>query len=110
MCLQETVAAFKDFSASNAAGAAQKKKAAPKKAPKTEAAPAATPSKKESPPQKPLQQQQQQQGKPKQPSGMGMTLPHACQAHVAVQCLHRRELEHQGCGEGECHCEQGPVE
>ena len=64
MCVQESVAAFKGFSASNAAGAAPKKKPAPKKAPKQDAAPAAPQPKKESPPQ-----QQAPQPKPKQPTG-----------------------------------------
>lgn len=58
------MAAFKDFSASDAAGVAPKKKPAPKKAPKQDAAPAAPQPKKESPPQ-----QQAPQPKPKQPTG-----------------------------------------
>ena len=68
-CVQESVAAFKDFSASDAAGAAPKKKPAPKKAPKQEAAPAAPKKepKKESPPP--------QQPKPKQPSGKSVAAP-----------------------------------
>ena len=57
------MAAFKDFSASDAAGAAPKKKPAPKKAPKQDAAPAAPKKepKKESPPP--------HQPKAKQPTG-----------------------------------------
>ncbi len=62
--LQESIAAFKDFSASDAAGAAAKKKPAPKKAPKQDTAPAAPQPKKESPPPK-----KSPQPKPKQPSG-----------------------------------------
>ncbi len=60
--LQESVGAFKDFSASDAAGAAPKKKPAPKKQPKQEAAPPAQPKKQEAPPQQPAP-------KPKQPTG-----------------------------------------
>ena len=58
------MAAFKDFSASDAAGAAPKKKPAPKKAPKQEAAPAAP-----QPPKKQEASSQQPAPKPKQPSG-----------------------------------------
>lgn len=64
--MQESVAAFKDFSASDAAGGTpKKKKPSPKKTPKEDAAPPAPqqPVKKESPPQ-------QQAPKPKQPSGI----------------------------------------
>ncbi|CAK0785753.1 hypothetical protein CVIRNUC_008964 [Coccomyxa viridis] len=66
---EEAVAAFKDYSAADAKGAAPKKKPAPKKAPKQEATPAAPgpPPQKESPPQQ--EQQQKPKPKPKQPSG-----------------------------------------
>ena len=67
MLLQEAVAAFKDYSAADAKGAAPKKKPAPKKAPKQDAAPAPPPQK-ESPPQQ--EQQPKPKPKPKQPSGV----------------------------------------
>ena len=63
------MAAFKDFSASDAAGAPKKEKPAPKKAPKQDAAPADPEPKKESPPQ-----QKTPQPKPKQPTGRGVAL------------------------------------
>lgn len=77
--MQESVAAFKDFSASDAAGAAPKKKPAPKKAPKQEAAPAAP-----QPPKKQEASPQQPAPKPKQPSGT------AAVAQVLCERAHRK--------------------
>ena len=84
VCLQESVAAFKDFSASDAAGAAPKKKPAPKKALKQEAAPAAPqpPKKQEAPPQQPAP-------KPKQPSGTIAVAQVLCvRAHRNAAVIH----------------------